>query len=89
MTKQKEKITSVYFTIQSSFYQIGKLYFYYGEDDGWSPLSYRENLIKRVPEFDNDNNRVDTNGIPHAFVEEDGVNVGKIVGDWIKERLNN
>eukprot|EP00090_Calanus_glacialis_P047447 TRINITY_DN9865_c0_g1_i2.p1 TRINITY_DN9865_c0_g1~~TRINITY_DN9865_c0_g1_i2.p1 ORF type:complete len:308 (-),score=58.99 TRINITY_DN9865_c0_g1_i2:101-1024(-) len=63
---------------------VGKLHLYHGEDDGWSPLSYRDNLLREVPELGADA-RIDTNGIPHAFVEFDGVKVGEIVGDWIKE----
>ena len=69
---------------QCQICQVGKLHLYHGEDDGWSPLSYRDNLLREVPELGADA-RIDTNGIPHAFVEFDGVKVGEIVGDWIKE----
>eukprot|EP00092_Neocalanus_flemingeri_P020609 GFUD01022331.1.p1 GENE.GFUD01022331.1~~GFUD01022331.1.p1 ORF type:complete len:309 (+),score=64.24 GFUD01022331.1:49-975(+) len=65
---------------------VGKIHLYYGEDDGWSPLSYRENLLREVPDLDTDDARIDTNGISHAFVEDDGERVGNIVGDWIKEK---
>ena len=65
--------------------QVGRLHLYYGENDWWSPLSYRENLLKEVPELGTDNARIDTTGMSHAFVVDDGESLGKIVGDWIKE----
>jgi len=61
-----------------------KLYLYHGEDDGWSPLEFRDNLLRDVPELE-DHARVDSQDIPHAFVEFHGEQVGQIVGDWIKE----
>ena len=64
--------------------QVGKLYLYHGEEDGWSPLKFRDNLLKEVPEL-KPNARIDSNDIPHAFVEFDGEQVGEIIGDWMKE----
>jgi len=63
---------------------VGKLYLYHGEEDGWSPLKFRDNLLKEVPEL-KPNARIDSNDIPHAFVEFDGEQVGEIIGDWMKE----
>ena len=61
-----------------------KLYLYHGQDDGWSPLEFRDNLLRDVPELEH-HARVDSQDIPHAFVEFHGEQVGHIVGEWIRE----
>ena len=56
--------------------QVGKLHILFGEEDGWCPLSYRDNLLasKAI---------TDTRAIPHAFVEEHSEICAEIVADWI------
>lgn len=42
-----------------------KLVFYFGVTDGWCPLSYRNELVKEIPDVVN---YVDEHNIEHAFV---------------------
>ena len=63
--------------------QIGKLHIYYGADDGWSPLQYRDNLLQAIPAFPADDAVVDDHDIPHAFVEFHSEIIANIVADWI------
>jgi len=64
---------------------IGKLHILFGAEDGWCPLSYRDNLLATVPDFPVSEAQVDTRGIPHAFVEEEEHSqiCAEIVAGWI------
>ena len=64
--------------------QIGKLHILFGADDGWSPLSYRDNLLSIVPDFPLSDALIDTLEIPHAFVEFHSETTARLVGEWIK-----
>lgn len=64
---------------------IGKLHIYYGSDDGWSPLAYRDNLLKAVPQFPEADAVVDDHGIAHAFVEFHSEVTANIIADWINK----
>ena len=64
--------------------QIGKLHILFGADDGWSPLSYRDNLLRTVPDFPVSDAVIDTLEIPHAFVEFHSEATAGVVGEWIK-----
>ena len=63
--------------------QIGKLHILFGAEDGWSPLSYRDNLLATVPDFPLSQAVIDTRAMPHAFVEEHSQVCAEVVADWI------
>ena len=63
--------------------QVGKLHILFGEEDGWCPLSYRDNLLANVPDCPASKAITDTRAIPHAFVEEHSEICAEIVADWI------
>ena len=64
--------------------QVGKLHIYFGNNDGWSPLAYRDNLLQNIPEIARGDAVIDTLDIPHAFVEFHSEVTANIVADWIK-----
>jgi len=64
---------------------IGKLHIYYGENDGWSPLEYRDNLLTSVPDFPEADAVVDDHDIPHAFVMFHSEITANIIADWINK----
>ena len=68
--------------------QIGKLHILFGKDDGWSPLTYRDNLLRTVPDFPETEAVIDSGNIPHAFVEFNSEVTATIVADWIKKKDN-
>ena len=63
--------------------QIGKLHILFGAEDGWSPLSYRDNLLATVPEFPVTEAVIDSREIPHAFVIEHSQVCAEVVAAWI------
>lgn len=67
-------------------FQIGKLHIYFGQADGWSPLTYRDNLLRSVPDFPEFDAVVDKHDIPHAFVEFNSEITANVVADWINRR---
>lgn len=67
---------------------IGKLHILFGKDDGWSPLTYRDNLLRTVPDFPETEAVIDSGNIPHAFVEFNSEVTATIVADWIKKKEN-
>ena len=62
--------------------QAGKLHLYHGTADGWCPLQFRSELLAAVPGLREEEARLDTAGLPHAFVELHGETMGKLVGEW-------
>ena len=62
--------------------QAGKLHLYYGIADGWCPLQFRTELLAAVPGLREEEARLDTAGLPHAFVESHGETMGQLVGEW-------
>jgi len=67
---------------------IGKLHIYFGQADGWSPLTYRDNLLRSVPDFPESDAVVDKHDIPHAFVEFNSEITANVVADWINSRAD-
>ncbi|XP_059470689.1 lipid droplet-associated hydrolase [Neocloeon triangulifer] len=59
-----------------------KLRFYYGQIDGWCPLTYYDNLKENVPDA---RAHACTNGYRHAFVLNYSRPMADIVSKWIKE----
>ena len=64
--------------------QIGKLHILFGCEDGWCPLSYRDNLLRSVTDFPPTDAVIDSLEIPHAFVEFHSEVTAGVVADWIK-----
>ncbi|KAK7573811.1 hypothetical protein V9T40_011002 [Parthenolecanium corni] len=60
-----------------------KLKFYYGTNDGWSPLIFYENLIKNIPDMDA---VVCQNGMSHAFSIRSAPVMAGLISQWIEER---
>lgn len=63
---------------------IDKLWFYYGANDGWTPVKYYENMISKHSDL---NAQLCQRGFQHSFVLKDDVDMGHIVGDLINEDL--
>lgn len=61
-----------------------KLWFYYGANDGWTPVKYYKNMISKHPDL---NAQLCQRGFQHCFVLKDDVDMGHIVGDLINEDL--
>lgn len=57
-----------------------RLRFYYSASDGWTPLSYFEDLKRKFPNL---RAEVDKKGIVHCFVFKHSVMVGDIVSQWL------
>lgn len=56
---------------------------YYGAIDGWTPLTYYNQLKERIPDVDAS---VDDRQINHAFVLRSSVEMGIIVAEWISKK---
>lgn len=54
---------------------------YYGAEDGWCPLSFREELLIQLPSI---NSQICTKNIDHAFVLHSSEIMGKLLAEWIK-----
>lgn len=61
-----------------------KLWFYYGANDGWTPVRYYKNMILRHPNL---NAQLCQRGFQHTFVFKDDVDMGQIVGELVNEQL--
>ncbi|XP_012153688.1 lipid droplet associated hydrolase sturkopf [Megachile rotundata] len=61
-----------------------KLWFYYGNRDGWAPVTYYNDLKSAHP---NINATLCKHGYPHTFVLKYEKEVGQIVGDIINENI--
>lgn len=59
-----------------------KLWFYYGANDGWTPMKYYKNMILKHPNL---NAQLCQRGFQHSFVLKNDMDVGHIVGDLINE----
>lgn len=59
-----------------------KLWLYYGATDGWVPKKFYENMVSKYPNL---NAQLCQRGFRHAFVLNDDVPMGQIVGDLINE----
>lgn len=57
-----------------------RLTFFYSTTDGWTPITYYERLIGRVPGID----AQVTDKHDHAFVLKSSANMGALVAEWIK-----
>lgn len=60
-----------------------KLKFYYGTNDGWSPLVFYDNLVKNIPDVDA---VVCQNGMAHAFTIKSAPAMADLISQWIEER---
>lgn len=58
------------------------LQLYYGATDGWVPVSYYEDIKKRVPDIDA---VLDDHKIEHAFVLKSSELMAKIVGEMVQK----
>lgn len=61
-----------------------KLWFYYGNCDGWTPIKYYEDLKSKHPYI---NAELCKHGIHHCFVLQYEKEMAKIVGDAINENM--
>lgn len=59
-----------------------KLWFYYGANDGWTPVKYYTNMISKHPDL---NAQLCQRGFQHSFVLKNDVDMGHIIGDLINE----
>ncbi|XP_076645926.1 lipid droplet-associated hydrolase-like isoform X1 [Halictus rubicundus] len=62
----------------------GKLWFYYGNRDGWTPLTYYKSMKSRHPDM---NAEVCKHGYYHSFVLKFDKEMGCIVGDLINKNI--
>ncbi|XP_014212970.1 lipid droplet-associated hydrolase [Copidosoma floridanum] len=62
-----------------------KLYLYYGMMDGWVPIRYYEDLKKRFPDIDA---HLCKRSFRHAFVLQDSVEMGQMIGDMINKSID-
>lgn len=60
---------------------LNKIKMFYGEHDGWTPISYYEKIKKDFPGID-----VELSHLNHAFVLNASSAVGDIVCDWITNK---
>lgn len=60
---------------------LNKIKMFYGEHDGWTPISYYEKIKKDFPGID-----VKLSHLNHAFVLNASSAVGDIVCDWITNK---
>ncbi|XP_055313603.1 lipid droplet-associated hydrolase [Sitodiplosis mosellana] len=58
-----------------------RLTFFYSTTDGWTPITYYERLIGRIPEI----NAQLTDKYDHAFVLKSSANMGALVAEWIQQ----
>lgn len=58
------------------------LKFYYGAIDGWTPISYYDELKRRFPKIDAE---LCKRNIEHAFVLRKGPEMGYMVAEWIQQ----
>lgn len=63
---------------------VKKLKFYYGANDGWTPLSYVRKLREEIPDVDVE---VCTKNFDHSFVLKTSRDMGNLVAEWIREKL--
>lgn len=63
---------------------VKKLKFYYGANDGWAPVSYFSKLKDEIPDVDAE---VCTRKFDHSFVLKSSRDVGRMVAEWIREKL--
>jgi len=64
----------------------GKLKFYFGATDKWSPVEYYENLVEKVDGVDA---TMCEKGIPHAFIINSSETVAEMIAKWISEEIEN
>lgn len=64
---------------------LHRLKLYYGRTDGWVRKRYYYDIIKKFPEIDAE---LCNKNYDHAFVIKSGVECGVMVGEWIKESMN-
>jgi hypothetical protein len=62
-----------------------KLYYAANDIDDWVPTNYYHEIVERFPEIDA---QLCEQGYEHAFVLKNGVEVGKMVTEWIKMKKN-
>ncbi|CAK9796862.1 Lipid droplet-associated hydrolase [Anthophora quadrimaculata] len=62
-----------------------KLWFYYGNCDGWTPIKFYQNIRTKHPDV---NAQLCKHGYGHAFVLRSEREMGKIVGDVINGNLS-
>lgn len=58
-----------------------RLTLFYSTTDGWTPVTYYERLIGRIPNI----NAQITDKYDHAFVVKSSHNMGELVADWIQK----
>lgn len=59
-----------------------QLTFFYSTTDGWTPITYYERLISRIPEIKAEI----TDQFDHAFVLKSSKDMGELVAKWIQRR---
>ena len=63
----------------------GKLVFYYGASDRWTPLHYYEEMRDRYSDMEV---HLDQDGTDHAFVLQHSTEMGDLVSKWIEKHSN-
>jgi len=58
---------------------VDKIIFYYGESDGWCPLSYYEEVKKLYSSYEGSTVLLCDKKIPHAFVIDRSEDMAEIV----------
>lgn len=58
-----------------------RLTFFYSSTDGWTPVTYYERLIGRIPNVD----AQITDKYDHEFIFKSSHNMGALVADWIQK----
>ncbi|XP_072749257.1 lipid droplet-associated hydrolase isoform X2 [Anoplolepis gracilipes] len=59
-----------------------KLWFYYGANDGWTPVKFYRNMVSKHPDL---NAQLCQRGFQHSFVLKNDLDMGHIIGDLINE----
>lgn len=60
-----------------------RLTFLYSKSDGWTPISYYERLVNRIPDI----NAQLTDKYDHAFVLKSSHKVGVLISEWIQKNM--
>lgn len=64
---------------------LHRLKLYYGRTDGWVRKRFYYDIVEKFPDIDAE---LCSRNYEHAFVLKNGVECGAMVGEWIKESIN-
>lgn len=61
------------------------MFFYYGIDDDWCPISYYKDIRIDMPHL---NAKLDEKGFLHAFVIGGSTLKAELISNWIRSKLD-